>query len=186
MIDPRTTLVLVVLGLCLVGTIAIGPAAAQDNQTEANSTAVVDQLGDLQIHDYAYSDGEFVIDASWNHDRPTTVTLTELIELDEAGSTTISFKQVRIAPDERLEITMSVAERSGGTAAVMLTTPYSVENSNALVLQAGSATDRDPIPFNLASLLIGLAAFGGAGASFVMTRRHYEEDEDDPRRERIA
>lgn len=186
MIASRTTLAIVVLGLVLVGAIATAPAAAQNNETDGNASAVVEDLGDLRVHDYEYVDGEFTIDATWRGSAPTTVTAVEMLELNEAGSAQISFKQVRVAPDERVEISMPVAQRSGGTAAVMLTTSHSIDAGDALVLQAGDAGDREPIPFNLASMLVALAAAGGAGASFAMTRRHYQEDEDDPRRERIA
>lgn len=185
MTNPRTlaTLVVVLGMIVLLSLAGTSPAVAQN---DTNQTTVVEDLGDLRVHSYEYVDGEMHIDVTWQGDRPTWLTSVELIELDQAGSTEISFRQIRLPPGDPTRLTMSVEERSGGTAAVMLTTSQSIEAGNALVLQAGDPSDREPIPFNLATILIALAAIGGAGASFSMTRRHYQDDEDDPRRERIA
>lgn len=81
---------------------------------------------------------------------------------------------------------MQVSERASGTAAVLLTTEQSVQNSNALVLQAGDATARGPVPFRTASILIGAAALGGGGLAFAFTAREHEDDADAERRERVA
>lgn len=174
-------------------TLAISPATAQvadpRNQTTAEpTTSVQNQLGDLVVHDYSYdaSSGTMTIDMTWSGDRPETVTLTEMIELDQEGSTTISFKTVRLMPGERHSVEIG-AEMSSGTAAVMLTTTQSVEANNALVLQSGDGTDRDPVPFNYAAGFVGLAALGGAGMAFGLTARNYlNADDDEPEVERIA
>ncbi|MCW8172799.1 hypothetical protein D8S78_13300 [Natrialba swarupiae] len=102
------------------------------------------------IHSYEY-DGEsetMQIEATWVGSSPTTVTLTEMIELDSEGSTDISFQEQRLSPDESVTIEMGAEQRSGGTAAILVSTPQSVDNGNALVLQAGDAGGSTPIPFS--------------------------------------
>jgi len=125
------------------------------------------------------------ISATWRGEAPTTVTLTEMIELDSGGSTSISFQRVRLLPEEQTEITVAARERSGGTAAVLVSTPESVRNESALVLQAGSPNDRGPVPFNVAAALAALTAAGGAGAVFGYVRKKRDSD-DDNWSERIA
>lgn len=167
----------------LLALTAAAPAAAQTN-APANATApdqpdaeVTDQLGDLVVHEYSYDDGEMVIDATWRGGLPETVTLTEMIELDSGGSTEISFKTTRLLPDERTEITIAAEERSGGTAAILVTTPQSTQNNEALVLQAGEPTETTLIPQSNAILGAGLSAAGAAGLTFVfvLRRKHDEE-----------
>lgn len=183
----------------LVG--GVGGAVAQDAQSGAqtaqetaenatpdagggdgtNTTQIQDKLGQLEIHSYSFSESssQMVISATWRGSFPTRATFTELIELDSAGSTDISFKRVRLRPGERTEITVG-AEKRGGTAAVLVTTPESVENSSALVLQSGSPDgQRDPVPFSLAALLIAGSGVGGAGAVFVFVRDSRNNDTDD-------
>jgi|GEM_PF-2705246 len=195
--SPRVAhLLLVLLTVLVFGlTIALlAPAASaqelpsDDTETpEPNTTQVTEQLGDLVVHDYSYDGETMTIDVTWRGDLPTTLTLTEMIEQEQGGATEISFKQVRLMPDETTTIEIALEERSSGTAAALLTTPESVEQSNALVLQSGSpASDRGPIPFSTASALIGTAAIGGAGMAFALTARRYRDDHEGERRERVA
>lgn len=186
--DTHKTLVLLAIALASA-ILCAGAASAQQLPGESNETAdaadLTNQLGDLAIHDYDYDDGEMTISATWRGSTPTTVTLTEMIELDSAGSTEISFKTVRLLPGDKTEITVA-AEQRRGTAAVMLTTPESIDNNNALVLQAGDPAGSSPIPFGTASLLIGAAAVSGAGLAFAFTAREHEDGGDAERRERLA
>lgn len=183
-------LAIVLAGAVLLAGAIAGTASAQElpgqtNETD-DATEVAEQLGDLVVHSYEYDDGEMTIEATWNGNVPETLTATEMIEMDSGGATEISFKQLRLMPDRRQEITMQVSERSSGTAAVLLTTEQSVQNSNALVLQAGDATNRGPVPFSTATILIGAAALGGGGLAFAFTAREHEDDADAERRERLA
>jgi len=182
------TLLIIILG---VGLIAAADASAQElpgeNETETpEPTKVTEQLGKLVVHDYDYDGETMTISATWRGTGPTTVTLTEMIEMDSGGATEISFKKVRLLPNDQTEIEIALEERESGTAAAMLTTPESVDNSAALVLQSGDAVDRGPIPFGTASTLIGAAAIGGAGMAFVLTARSYRDDHEGERRDRIA
>lgn len=191
MTDTTRAIVLAV-SLALALTSIAAPATAQAGAdanattTETGPTDVTEQLGDLVIHDYSYSDGEMHIEMTWTGRMPTTLTLTEMIEMDDGGAAEISFKQVRLAPDERTNIRIAAEERSSGTAGVLLTTPESVENNNAVILQAGDAQERGPVPFKTASIFVGLAALGGAGLAFAFTYREHEDESDVERRERIA
>lgn len=164
----------------------VSGVSAQDD-TPGNETVadeqIAEQLGDLIIHEYDYSDGEadepgeFTIEMTWGGRAPEQVTLTEMIELDSAGSTQISFQQQRLAPDKRTEITMDAEIRSGGTAAVMVTTTQSVEAGDAVVLQDGDPTERPTITFRNVVFAMGLtSALTGAGAFvFVLRRKHSKE-----------
>ena len=159
--------------------LAAAPAAAQENATEADTPdqQITDQLGDLVIHSYNYESGTFTITATWTGTTPETLTINEMIELDSGGSADISFQQQRLLPGERTEITMAAEERSGGTAAVMLTTPSSIDNGEALVLQDGSPTEWPAIELPSAILASGLSAAGAAVLVFVgvVRRKHAEE-----------
>jgi len=191
-IHRRRQILALLVSLALAGTVlsVAVPATAQElpgDETETpHPTQVTEQLGDLVIHDYSYNGDTMTITATWRGDLPTTLTLTEMIEQDSAGATEISFKQVRLVPGEQTEIEIALEERSSGTAAALLTTPESVENANALVLQSGDAVERGPIPFGTATVLVGLAAVGGAGMAFALTARSYRDDDQGERRERIA
>ena len=190
--NRRRQILALLVSLALAGTVlgAAVPATAQElpgDETETpQPTQVTEQLGDLVVHDYSYNGETMTITATWRGDLPTTLTLTEMIEQDSAGATEISFKQVRLVPGEQTEIEIALEERSSGTAAALLTTPESVENANALVLQSGDAVERGPIPFGTATVLVGLAAVGGAGMAFALTARSYRDDDQGERRERIA
>jgi hypothetical protein len=156
--------VLAVIAVMVMASISTAPVSAQSagNATttapEDDPVAVADQLGDLVIHDYEYRDGPgvMVIEATWTDRAPTTLTLTEIVTLDSGGSATISFKQVRLMPDERTEIRIAV-DGSDGVAAVLLTTPASVDQDEALILQEGAPTD-DPFAIfeGVQGLLVGV------------------------------
>ena len=140
---------------------------------------IEDQLGDLVIHSYDYDrDSErMTIEMSWQGRAPTSVTLTEMIELDSGGSTQISFQRQRLRPDERTEITIGARQRTGGTAAVLLTTPESVDRGEGLVLQDGDPDEYPSIRFANVVLGMSLTAVASAGVVFVVVvrKKHAEE-----------
>ena len=171
----------IVLTTC--GMIALAsPAAAtiQDETAQNESTPtpaeelapeeeIADQLGDLVIHSYDYDDSTetMTIEASWQGRTPTRATFVEMIELDSGGSTEISFQRVRLRPDERTEISVSATTRTGGTAAVMVTTPESISNGNALILQDGDPDEYPAINFSNVLLAIGLTSISSVGVTFI-------------------
>ncbi|MXR52309.1 hypothetical protein GRX03_11935 [Halovenus sp. WSH3] len=175
--------------VCALALLAVpAPALAQtdtaQNATAPNepSTEVADQLGDLVIHSYSYSDGTMTIEATWRGPTPETITLTEMIELDSEGTTSISFQTQRLLPNERTKLTIDAETRTGGTAAVLVTTPQGTEMNEALVLQAGKPSEPDTlIPQRNAILGAGIAAAGAAALTFVfvLRRKHEEEQEVD-------
>jgi hypothetical protein len=165
----------------------VAGASAQETTPAQNETVpeeeIAEQLGDLVIHEYNFErgtdsePGEWTFEVSWTGTVPELVTFTEMIELDEAGSTQISFQRQRLAPDERTEITVPAEIRSGGTAAMMITTPESVNAGNALVVQDGDPESRPAIRFQNVVLAIGLSSTLTAIGSFVfvLRRKHSEE-----------
>jgi len=185
-------LVLVLLfGFGALAVASTGAVAQEqpDDPTEQNETSpgeeltpeeeIEDQLGDLVIHSYDH-DGDterMTIEMSWQGRAPTTVTLTEMIELDSGGSTQISFQRQRLRPDERTEVTIGARQRTGGTAAVLLTTPESVSNGEGLVLQDGDPDSYPAIGFT--NVILGLSATSVLSAGFVFVivvrKKHAEE-----------
>ncbi|MFC7057237.1 hypothetical protein [Halovenus salina] len=179
------------LVLCVCATVALAAgASAQETGNETTTDQeITEQLGDLVVHSYAYEDtddgpGRFTIDMTWTGRAPEQVTLTEMLELDSGGSTEISFQQQRLVPDQRTEITMNAEVRSGGTAAILVSTSESVERGEAVVLQDGDPTERPSIKFRNVVVAIGLSsALTGAGAFIVVLRRKNDENRT---KERIA
>jgi len=187
----------VLLALALVGALAtaVGAATAQEvptdplNDTETPTPAseqVQDQLGDLVVHSFSYDGERMRIRMTWEGRGTVQATFTEMLELDDGGSAELSFKQIRLVPDEPKTVTMSVRRRSSGIAAVLLTTDQSFEDPDvgALVLQDGSPGNSEPVPFRWSAFAVIGAAAGGGGLSYWITRRR--RDDEDEWRERIA
>ncbi|WP_143414131.1 hypothetical protein [Halovenus aranensis] len=173
-----------------ISLVAGASAQAAANQTADSPDAeIAEQLGDLVIHSYEYVDGDegpgrFTINMTWEGRAPEQVTLTEMLELDSGGSTQISFQQQRLTPGERTEVTMNAEVRSGGTAAILVSTASSVEEGEAVVLQDGDPTERPSIKFRSVIMAIGLSSvLTGAGAFIVVLRRKHTENRT---KERIA
>ena len=171
----------IVLTTCGMIALASPAAATIQDETAQNETTptpaeelaaeeqIADQLGDLVIHSYDYDDSTetMTIEASWQGRAPTRATFVEMIELDSGGSTEISFQRVRLRPDERTEISVSATTRTGGTAAIMVTTPESISNGNALILQDGDPDEYPAINFSNVLLAIGLTSIGSVGVAFI-------------------
>ncbi|WP_436934990.1 hypothetical protein [Halovenus marina] len=180
--------------LAVSGPLALaGTAVAQDAPDDPRATPtpeadeeIADQLGDLIVHEYNYDDATntFTMDLTWRGDAPESVTMTEMLELDSGGSTQISFKQLRLAPGERTTVKMGAEIRSGGTAAILITTTQSVDRNEALVLQDGDPSSYPDIPFDMAILFVGATAVVTAAGVFVFVFR-IKRDEDHGK-ERIA
>jgi len=136
-----------------------------------------DQLGDLVVHPYDYRNGRMDVTMTWEGRGTTQATLTEMIELDSEGTTAISFQTQRLLPGERTELTIDAEERTGGAAAVLVTTPQGTAMNEALVLQAGEPTETTLIPQRNAILGAALSAAGAAGLTFVFVLRRKHEDE---------
>jgi len=177
-------LALILTAMLVLAGVAVTPAAAQElpgdsNESESETTTLAEQLGNLKIHSYTYDGQQMNITATWAGETGTRVTLTEMVALDSAGSAQISFKRVRLLPDRKTQITVSVEERPSGVAAVLVTTPESVERGDALVLQSGSPSTSQPVPFNIALTFAVLSAGGGAGTVFAYVRRKRDSDDKD-------
>jgi len=181
----RVAWVFVALVLVLFGVMGLA-AISQAQEQPVNETAqdspdeeIAEQLGDLVIHSYDYSSetNTFTVEMTWTGRAPETATLTEMLELDSGGSTQISFQRQRLRPQERTEITMDAEIRSGGTAAIMVTTTESVDNGEAVVLQDGDPSERPAIRFGNVILAVGsTAVLASAGTfAFVLYRKHDDE-----------
>lgn len=179
-----TKIFLVVLCLCVsLPVLAVSGAAQETNQTGDQPTEIYDQLGDLKIETVEYDGTQFEITLKWTGSAPESVSLTELIELDSAGSTGISLQQQRLLPGESTTVTIS-AEQSGGTAAVIVSTETSISNGNALVIQEGTPTAREPVPFDMALLSVGGSAVVAVLVSIALVVRM--KNDEDRGKERVA
>jgi len=179
---PQYSFVLALV-LVLVLVSGIAPAAAQtQNQTDSPEQEIYDQLGDLIIEQVNYDGSQFQITVRWTGDLTQQVSLTEFVELSGSGSQGINIKDTRVLPGESTELRIG-AESSGGTAAVLLSTQESLANGNGLVIQSGSPTTREPVPFDIAGLFVALTAAGtfGVGISILYRRRN----KDDRQRGRV-
>lgn len=172
------------LCLCVFGALVLvlsagaTPAVSQETENESrdSTSEIYDELGELTVQSVDYSDGQFQIQMRWNGETPEQVSLTELLELDGSGSAGISIQQQRLFPGSSTEVTIS-ADSSGGTAAVILSTESSLSRGEAMVIQSGSPTSREPVPFDVAILAVG----GSAGVSVLVSivlvvRRKNDED----------
>jgi archaellum component FlaF (FlaF/FlaG flagellin family) len=170
------------LCLCVFGALVFvlsagaTPAVSQETGNESSTSEIYDELGELTVQSVDYSDGQFQIQMRWNGETPEQVSLTELLELDGSGSAGISIQQQRLFPGSSTEVTIS-ADSSGGTAAVILSTESSLSRGEAMVIQSGSPTSREPVPFDVAILAVG----GSAGVSVLVSivlvvRRKNDED----------
>lgn len=180
----RTALVGFALCLCLCAFVA-GPTVAQDTGSgnESSTSEIYDELGDLTVETVEYGSGTFEITMRWNGELTQQVSLTELIELDGSGSTGINIQQQRLRPDESTTVTIG-AEKHGGTAAVILSSEQSLSNGNALVIQSGSPSSREPVPFDLAALSVVASALIGVVISIVLVVR--KKNAEERGKERIA
>lgn len=178
----RLTPVLVaVLCLCLC---APGVVAQETPENESSTTnELYDQLGDLKIETVNYDGSSFEIQAKWTGDTPESVSLTELIELDSSGSTGISIKQLRLLPGETTTVTIS-AEETSGTAALLVTTETSIDRGNALVIQEGTPSTREPVPFDAAMIAVGGSAVVAVLVSIALVVRM--KNDEDRGKERVA
>lgn len=193
---PTLATAALVFVLAVSGPLALaGSAVAQDAPDDPRATPtptpeadeeIADQLGNLVIHEYDYdkTSNTFVMDMTWTGEAPEGVTMTEMLQLDSGGATQISFEEIRLAPGERTTVKMGAEIRSGGTAAILITTAQSVERGEALVLQDGDPSSYPAIPFDMAILFVGATAAVTAAGVFVFVFR-IKRDEDHGK-ERIA
>jgi hypothetical protein len=146
--NTRKVLVLAVV-IVAIGTIAVPVAGANNSTTESPTPTTTEsagvekaeQLGDLVVHDYHVDNQTMIIEMTWNGKVPTSATMTEMLPMDNAGTAKISFKTVRLLPDTRTTVEVDVST-SPEVDAVMLSTPESVEQGEALLLrEQGSGSD---------------------------------------------
>jgi hypothetical protein len=130
----------------------------------------------LVVRESTYSGGEFTLTLEWTGVATETVTLTEMVELGGSGSQQINMQTQRLVEGNPVEVSIGAEKRGDGVAALLLSTRQSIENGNALVIQSGEPSSREPVPFNMAALfVIGAAglSLGGALAWF----RRLRDDE---------
>jgi hypothetical protein len=177
------SLVVVLVLLCATASTAVAQDQNDTDEIEEPENSIENELHDLLVRSVEYADGEFSLVVEWTGQTPETLTLTEMVQLDGSGTQGISMQTHRLYPGQQAEITIG-AEQSGGTAAVILSTRQSIERGDALVIQEGEPTTREPVPFNLAALsVIGSALIGVAISVVLVVRKKNAEERG---KERIA
>jgi len=141
-------LVACVLGALLAGSLVVlagAPVSAQDDPNETDNESdvagVVAQLDDdLRVVEYEYSDERERMTIEIEHvgesDRRAQVTATELVAEREGDSGTFGVDSARIAPDETIELRLSV-ERVNGVAGVLLISDESIEEGTGVFVRDG-------------------------------------------------
>lgn len=161
--------VIAVLGLSLVMIASAGVNAQespgnassdQDQDRQNQTREIEEQLGDLSIHSVDFdTDENFVLlTVTWDGRAPTTMSTMELIDPDD-GSGSIGIDQTRLRPGERTQIRVALSDRMDG---VVVSTPESIEEQNALLLTPDTGDSRQVRL--LWGVILGVA-IGGAGVA---------------------
>lgn len=196
----RATLLLAgLLAVLLAAPGAVGPTVAQDTTTAENATDgdetrdVVAQVDDsVVVTSYRYnaSSETFYVTLENRGGSATDVTITEIINRDEAGDRRFGVEVVSVDGGETVEAAVS-ASRVDGAAGVMVLTSEAVETGSGVYLQESSQTDNrlikgDPdgshVRSAAASTGLGTAVLMFLGAwQYVATRnRDVQEPNLDP------
>lgn len=152
-----------------------GAAVAQENETTNRTPTDPEYLervdSDVVLLDWTFEDGVFSVRLENRGHRPTTVTVSEAMQLEE-GTGQMSIQQETLMPGETT-ITMPVPERDGA-AALTLTTPESLRNGTGTYISTGGGDDN---PFaalgGTSGLITGIGvtvAVALGAASFVVWR----------------
>jgi len=147
-----------------------GAAVAQENETTNRTPTDPEYLervdSDVVLLDWTFEDGVFSVRLENRGHRPTTVTVSEAMQLEE-GTGQMSIQQGETT------ITMPVPDRNG-VAALTLTTPESLRNGTGTYISTGGGDDN---PFaalgGTSGLITGIGvtvAVALGAASFVVWR----------------
>lgn len=183
------SLILAVVCVAVVGIVASGAAAAQDNESETeielndpdlnqsdfDQTTYSEEIDpDTRLVDWRYNDDREGFELLFETDSRTTITLTEAVQFDE-GSGSGRIYQQRL-PRGMTEVFVSVPRR-GGEAAVTMTTPGSIAQNRFSYVSTGMSRDRPPISYERAQLLVILTGVSVAvGTVTIIKRRREDED----------
>ena len=108
--------------------------AAQENETAAPATnetsSIVEEVDeDIRVESYRYDEDRetFLITLSSVGERPSAVTITEVIDPRSGGGTgTFGVEQVTVQPGETVEVEVS-SRLTSGSAGVMIVTQKSID-----------------------------------------------------------
>jgi archaellum component FlaF (FlaF/FlaG flagellin family) len=133
----RLGIVLILIGLAglvVFGGIAAGPVSAQEeseNATVDEPQRVVAQVdSSVRVTDYGYNESAETFSIrveNTDDERPSAVTMTEVISDRGQSSGTFGVEQFQLAPGEEIEVEIRAALTSG-SAAVMIVTQESLDD----------------------------------------------------------
>ena len=146
---------------------AVGQTETETETPEQNATQLEEQLGALNIHSVEWVEGDapaVVLTVTWTGETPTTVSTLQMVDPD-SSSVDIGIDQTRIRPDAKMKIRLSLTEMDP----VIVSTPESIDNQNALVLSHNPNSGEDVRLLH--GVLLGIAV-GGAGTVTAVWRRY--------------
>lgn len=153
----KTTAMLIGLGLVLFLTIA-GVMTGGAHALEDETTVIAQVDEHVRVLEFAYSDDEGVFSIALENtgDEVSRVTITEAIGPERAGAGSFTIETYRVSAGERI-VAQVDAERSSGSAGVMITTQRSLAAGQGTFLQ-----DREEL-----TLFDGEATWGDVRAAVV-------------------
>jgi hypothetical protein len=140
----------VLLVAAVAGSAAVSSVAAQSETTTAanatdddnDSRQVVAQIDDnIVVTNYRYnaSTETFYVTLQNRGDKDVSVTISETIDREKAGSQTVGIEVVEVGGGETVEASVD-AQRVDGAAGVLILTDAAVENGNVEYLQESQET----------------------------------------------
>lgn len=182
----KRTLIFACVAVIALATTA-GPAVAQEGPgIEINGTTLSSEETETysqeidnktRLVSWTYDDDREGFVLRFETDDSVRITLTEAVQFSE-GSGSGRIYQERL-PEGQSEVFVAVPRR-GGQAAVTMTTRLSIQNNRFSYVSTGETeTDKPPITYQRAQLLVGLSAIGAAGMAFGIVRRRRNDEEQD-------
>jgi hypothetical protein len=144
-----------------------------EEQTESEPKQLEDQIGDLNVHDYEFTESSngnpiLRIDLTWTGRAPETATITQL---PGRGADRLAISRNRLIPNERTEITVDLV--ADDEPAILYTT-QSLENERAIVLDPRQNTSTETTLIRGLSIGALTMLLGTIGAAW----RYYNIDKE--------
>ena len=169
--------------------LASSAVAAQENDTETTTPEPEDDTvarhidQNTRIREWDYSGGVFEL--VLESDTVSTVTVSEQISMDRAGTGQFNIQQARPTANNPVRLSIP-AEKVDNKAVITLTTSASINQGYGIVIQAGSGFNlfNGPATWSLAGIG-GVGAFAGTAWGTKRYRESKLDEEDERRSERI-
>ena len=157
----------------------------EHDQEDRSVVAQVDSRVRVNSYHYNATKGAMIVTVSNTGERYSTLTITEVVNTKDGGSSTFGIEQFQLASGETVTVEVS-AERIDGKAGVMVTTEESISEGKGTLLNEqrdlsllqGGATWTDVRSGVLAAILAS-SLFVLLGAWYYLARSHLGVEEAD-------